>query len=1170
MINKDYFFKSILLALSVFLSAFNSFAQRNVHQDIPEFDLAFEHFELPGGTNGNSVAKIIQDSLGYLWFGSQGGLHRYDGSNIITYTSDPINQNTLNSDYIEDICLDRNGTIWLTHWSGGGLTAFNPDQEKFTRYTNDPDDPESILFGDTGPVLQDSEGAIWVGGRIGLSRLDPSTGKFKRYSHDPEDPHSLSNNEIRGLYVDKAGTLWVATGMAWTLNGEGGLNRYDAETDSFERFLHDPGDSTSISNNKVRAMFEDSQGNFWVGTGGDGLHLFDKTDQTFTRYTHDPEKPGKLSMPFLQGTDSINSNPSKHITSFLEDTQGRIWITAVYGGLNIYDPNLGSTAHFEAGAGEYDLKSNFVWQTFQSDDGTLWVTTAGEGREVYKVRKNEIVFPYKRFVELGDSSSVKRGIIKDPNGSIWIAQSPGSPDDLVMKSSLWKIDRGLEDVEQVPMNPLNTSPTIPAFMGGITLDSSGNIWASTSHGFYIGDLNKNNFRIFIPEIGDPDQWWLVPILQSSSGDIWISFWGQGVVRYDPEKDEYEVFAHDPEDPGSISGPFTWSIYEDKNGNIWMGGGSPSPSTETPLFLDRFDPTSRTFESFIDTTLPYGMVADVVTGPSGNLWFYDWYWGLYRLNPVTRELKKFTSSNSLLPGSRIQSLQVHPNGNIWLATDFELVRLDPMTETFSIYNERHGIVPSVGGTRSGTLSEEGELLFVRWNGIHAFNPNNILDTVALRLPDIRITGFGLLDDNINSGITRQQEGVLTEPIWNTSLIDLENNENTFAFSVACFDFYEPELNTLQFMLEGYDRGWRSDVRNGETPYYINVPPGKYTFRLRGSNGLGIWNTEGIQMAIIVNPPWWQTWWAYTSYGLMFIGGVFGTHKIQRRRLLVKERERAQQKELLQAREIEKAYNKLKETQQQLIHSEKMASLGELTAGIAHEIQNPLNFVNNFSEVNSELIQEMKAEIKKGNLDEARSIANDINENEKKIIYHGKRADSIVKGMLQHSRSNDGKKQPTDLNALADEYVRLAYHGLRAKDKSFNANIETDFDKKLEKVNLIPQEIGRVLLNLLTNAFHAVKERKGSEADGFQPTVWVKTKKTPDGVQISVHDNGGGIPEPLRDKIFQPFFTTKPTGEGTGLGLSMSYDIVTKGHGGKMEMQSEIGKGTEFTVNLPAEK
>jgi signal transduction histidine kinase len=214
--------------------------------------------------------------------------------------------------------------------------------------------------------------------------------------------------------------------------------------------------------------------------------------------------------------------------------------------------------------------------------------------------------------------------------------------------------------------------------------------------------------------------------------------------------------------------------------------------------------------------------------------------------------------------------------------------------------------------------------------------------------------------------------------------------------------------------------------------------------------------------------------------------------------------------------------------------------------------------------------MKAEIKKGNLDEARSIANDINENEKKIIYHGKRADSIVKGMLQHSRSNDGKKQPTDLNALADEYVRLAYHGLRAKDKSFNANIETDFDKKLEKVNLIPQEIGRVLLNLLTNAFHAVKERKGSEADGFQPTVWVKTKKTPDGVQISVHDNGGGIPEPLRDKIFQPFFTTKPTGEGTGLGLSMSYDIVTKGHGGKMEMQSEIGKGTEFTVNLPAEK
>jgi signal transduction histidine kinase len=265
--------------------------------------------------------------------------------------------------------------------------------------------------------------------------------------------------------------------------------------------------------------------------------------------------------------------------------------------------------------------------------------------------------------------------------------------------------------------------------------------------------------------------------------------------------------------------------------------------------------------------------------------------------------------------------------------------------------------------------------------------------------------------------------------------------------------------------------------------------------------------------------------------------------------------------------EDALKELQLTQQQLVHAEKMASLGELTAGIAHEIQNPLNFVNNFSDVSRELLEEMIDELKKGDVEEADAIAKDIVQNLEKIVHHGKRADSIVKGMLQHSRSGDGKKDPTDLNALADEYLRLAYHGLRARDKSFNATMETDFDPKLPKVNVIPQDIGRVLLNLITNAFHAVSDRKQKEQERFEPTVWVSTRKTDKGVEISVRDNGGGIPDNIKDKIFQPFFTTKPTGEGTGLGLSMSYDIVTKGHGGQLQMVSDIGEGTEFLIILP---
>ena len=265
-------------------------------------------------------------------------------------------------------------------------------------------------------------------------------------------------------------------------------------------------------------------------------------------------------------------------------------------------------------------------------------------------------------------------------------------------------------------------------------------------------------------------------------------------------------------------------------------------------------------------------------------------------------------------------------------------------------------------------------------------------------------------------------------------------------------------------------------------------------------------------------------------------------------------------------VEEALAELQATQKQLIHAEKMASLGELTAGIAHEIQNPLNFVNNFSEVSNELIDEMNEELEKGSVSEAKAIAEDLKQNLGKITHHGKRADSIVKGMLQHSRSSDGQKEPTDINNLVDEYLRLAYHGLRARDKSFNATIETDFDPSIGKVNVVPQEIGRVVLNLLNNAFYAVKEKKQSAPTEYTPTVSVITKKTKNGIEIRVGDNGKGMPKHIRDKVFQPFFTTKPTGQGTGLGLSLSYDII-KAHGGTLEVESEDGKGTEFIINLP---
>ena len=269
---------------------------------------------------------------------------------------------------------------------------------------------------------------------------------------------------------------------------------------------------------------------------------------------------------------------------------------------------------------------------------------------------------------------------------------------------------------------------------------------------------------------------------------------------------------------------------------------------------------------------------------------------------------------------------------------------------------------------------------------------------------------------------------------------------------------------------------------------------------------------------------------------------------------------------QKEKVEDTLTELKSTQSQLIQSEKMASLGELTAGIAHEIQNPLNFVNNFSEVNTELIDELTNELNTGNKEEAISIAKDIKENEEKINHHGKRAGAIVKGMLQHSRSSAGVKEPTNINGLADEYLRLAYQVLKGKNASFNAKLKADFDETIGNINIVPQDIGRVLLNLYNNAFYAVTEKAKQQPNGYEPTITVSTKMINNKVELTVKDNGNGIPQKVIDKIFQPFFTTKPTGEGTGLGLSLSYDII-KAHGGEIRVETKEGEGSEFIILLP---
>ena len=585
---------------------------------------------------------------------------------------------------------------------------------------------------------------------------------------------------------------------------------------------------------------------------------------------------------------------------------------------------------------------------------------------------------------------------------------------------------------------------------------------------------------------------------------------------------------------------------------------------------RYESETNRFRELLSMQIP--SVTDACIDQKNILWIASGM-GLWHSDASWKQISRFQMPQTgAFLGEYIFAILPDEADNLWLGSVPGIIKLNSDRDKKLYFGPRNGV--DTRGISSGNpfLSEaiagrDGKLFFLPSpNGYYSLDPT----AVDNRPGQTRLWAEDLLVNN--EPVYPGEEGPIAEPLMESGSVHLAYDQNSFGLTFSAIEYMTNLKKKITYKLEGHEDFWQESL-SGQPVSFVKVPPGNYRLLYKTPvHNSNEWVEKSLSIQIA--KPWWKTAWAYTAYVLVLITGLFYFDKFQKRRILERERNLAKERELEQAREIKKAYDKLevahsnlKTTQQQLIHSEKMASLGELTAGIAHEIQNPLNFVNNFSEVSQELIDEMKEEIKKQDLGEVDAIAEDLKQNLEKIHHHGTRAGNIVKGMLQHSRSSDGKKEPTNLNALADEYLRLAYHGLRARDKSFNVSVETDFETDLPEANVVPQDIGRVLLNLLTNAFHAVSDRKKVAPEGYEPTVRVKTKITDNRVEITVRDNGGGIPDKIKDKIFQPFFTTKPTGEGTGLGLSMSYDIVTKGHGGTLEVKTKDGEGSEFIVILP---
>jgi signal transduction histidine kinase len=545
---------------------------------------------------------------------------------------------------------------------------------------------------------------------------------------------------------------------------------------------------------------------------------------------------------------------------------------------------------------------------------------------------------------------------------------------------------------------------------------------------------------------------------------------------------------------------------------------------------------------------------------GTLWFPTAN-GIARLN--NGKLQLIGTKDGMPDASAFEILE-DKAGNFWIPGNYGVLKVkksdlikryadSTYTIPWTMLDEADGLINrQTVGARHSIISSDGKILVSGVGGLIMIDPAKIQPNTQKPLLAINQV---LVDD---------------KPMDMTLPVVVSPGDHRYVFSYSALSFIAPEKIIIKFRMKGYDRDWI--ISKGERrAVYTNLPPGDHVFEIIASNSDGVWTDVPKQFSFTVKPLFYQTGWfrvlaLLALFGLIWLIVRWRTASTRERNIQL-EKEVAKRTEELsrQKKELEQTLGSLKSTQAQLIHAEKMASLGELTAGIAHEIQNPLNFVNNFAELNTELNAEGQDALKSGNWEGAGEILMNMLDNEQKILHHGKRADAIVKGMLQHSQKGSGTKEPTNINNLVTEYLHLAYHGLKAKDKTFNAHLKTDLEQGIDNIDIIPQDIGRVLLNLFNNSFYAVSEKSKTAVPDYQPTVKVSTRKTSNGIEISVTDNGNGIPQSIKDKIFQPFFTTKPTGEGTGLGLSLSYDIA-KAHGGEIRVESKEGIGTEFTLVL----
>jgi signal transduction histidine kinase/ligand-binding sensor domain-containing protein len=1147
----------------------------------------FNTISVENGLPEGYVLSSLQDKLGYLWFGTQNGLVRYDGYATKLYPIPDDDGKPISTPSISNLFEDKHGVLWAST-QDNGYYIYDRQIDVFKKPKTDKAKRINVSVGNSLKFVYDKKNdVVWnlisdiTKGGLAFELLDLSNGTVDLFSPKSKDRHSIPTaKNCADIILDSSGNTWMATDNI--------LSKLDESSKSFKPYFKLPANMNNILFNYITQDPVNKEV-LWISTylldntldvNKAKIIQFNSKTKEYKTYDHIPSDPNSVA-----GTcTDVYIDPEKRMFFYTDH------------GISMYNRENGKYINYHLEVPGIPATQSLPITSIAADKaGNLWI--GGYFKGIFYLNTTTAVATFYTHTDeagsLPDFGSGVNKIFFDRAGVLWVSMPWSGIAQLDPKRSFFNPIKISAPVKEEKKN----SKMNPNFIQGMYNDST--FFVSANKSIFTWNYSTNSFKNI--SLGEAKKnRGISNVVTDKEGLIWTTTYGAGLFCNSPITKTTKNYQNDPKDSSSIGSNSISQIVEDNKGNLWIGtndNGLNSFNKKSEKFtrypfiinnntikannaldddkvqvllwgkdeilwigtnngsLNRLDTKTGKFTSYLDSKEGFNCIISIYEDSQNRLWAGSYLSGLFLVNKKSGFLKHFTEKEGL-SSNDVRGITEDKKGNIWLATSHGLSKLNPVTNKISNYTTINGL-PVV--RTDGIYKGSNGLFYVHFkNGLIPFDPDNIVENkippqVVIESIKYQVAGNTAID----------KDTILFT--YGKQLVSLKYNENKISFQYVGLHFSNASLNQYAYQLEGYDKDWIAGGTQRSVTY-TNLSPGDYIFKVKASNSDGVWNEKAASFTFTILPPWWQTWWAYLIYFVVFIS-LLRAYVVFRARNLKRENSILEEKVAHRTNQLTKSIEELKNTQSQLIQSEKMASLGELTAGIAHEIQNPLNFVNNFSEVSMELIDEMETEIGKGDLEEAKTIAIDIKQNLEKINYHGKRADGIVKGMLQHSRAGNNVKEPSNINAIADEYLRLAYHGLRAKDKSFNAQLETHFDANLPKINMIPQDVGRVLLNLFTNAFYATHQKQKTAMGEYKPSVSVTTALKNNIVEITVKDNGMGIPDAIKDKIMQPFFTTKPTGEGTGLGLSLSYDIIVKSHGGTISIDSKENEYTIFTIRLP---